>query len=313
MRLQVAIGLLRDPAGRVLVNRRAPGAHLSGLWEFPGGKRESGETVGEALARELWEELGITVLSATEILVIRHDYPGRPVELRVFRVDAWAGEVASREGQPLRWVEPGELNGLGLPAASRAVVTTARLPELYLISPEPRSAAEIGAEVERVQRRLAQGGIGLLQIRAPGLEKEHFLRYARALMAAADLHGAETLVNAPLSWLDALPATGWHLTERRLRAQRSRPRRDGWLAASVHDREGLERALALPVDFVVAGPVKQTLTHPGARPLGLEGFAELRAHAGLPVFGLGGLSRDDLPVMRAVGAQGVAAIRGLLD
>jgi 8-oxo-dGTP diphosphatase len=309
----VAIGLLRDPAGRVLVSRRTPGAHLPGLWEFPGGKRESGETVREALARELWEELGITVLSATEILVIHHDYPGRLVELRVFRVDAWRGEVTAREGQPLRWVESAELNRLGLPAASRAVVNTARLPELYLISPEPRSAAEIGAEVERVQGRLAQGGIGLLQIRAPGLEREHFLRYARALMAAADRHGAETLVNAPLSWLDALPPTGWHLTERRLRSLRARPSRGGWLAASVHDREGLERALALPVDFVVAGPVKRTLTHPGARPLGLQGFAELRAHSGCPMFGLGGLTRDDLPAMRAVGAHGVAAIRGLLD
>jgi 8-oxo-dGTP diphosphatase len=309
----VAIGLLRDPAGRVLVSRRADGVHLPGLWEFPGGKRAAGETAQEGLARELREELGITVLSSTEILVIRHDYPGRPVELRVFRVDAWRGDVLAREGQPLRWVEPGELGGLDFPAASRPIVNAARLPELYLISPEPRSAAEIDAEVRRVDRRLDRGGIGLLQVRAPGLEKEDFLRYARALMAAAERHGVETLVNAPRSWLDALPPAGWHLTERRLRSLRARPRRDGWLAASVHDSKGLELAMALPVDFVVAGPVRRTLTHPGAHPLGLQGFAELRAQAGCPVFALGGLTRDDLPALRGVGAQGIAAIRGLLD
>jgi 8-oxo-dGTP diphosphatase len=310
----VAIGLLRDRAGRVLISRRAADVHLPGLWEFPGGKCDPGETGGAALQRELREELGIEVLAATEILVIPHDYPDRSVELRVFRVEAWRGRVTPGERQSLRWVEPSALLRFAFPEASRAVVNAARLPEFYLISPEPQSAAEIDIEVRRIDRRLARGGIGLLQIRAPGLERAPFLNYARALWVCAERHGVEVLVNAPRSWLDGLPGpAGWHLSERRLLTLSGRPDCPGWLAASVHNRAALDRASALPVDFVVAGPVQRTQTHPEAEPLGFQGFADLRAQAACPVFALGGLSPSDLPAVKAAGGQGIAAIRGLLE
>jgi 8-oxo-dGTP diphosphatase len=311
--VRVAIGLLRDAAGRVLISRRAGDVHLPGLWEFPGGKCAEGETPRSALDRELREELGIDVLEATPILAMAHDYVDRCVDLTVFRVDAWRGEARPRERQPMRWAEPAGLGELQFPEASRAIVNAARLPALYLISPDPASAAGIDRAVQRIERRLDRGDIRLLQARAPGLERDSFLEYARRLMAAAARHGVETLVNAPRAWLDELPPAGWHLTERRLRALSTRPQCSGWLGASVHDREGLQRAMALPVDFVVAGPVERTQTHPEASPLGVAGFAALCAGASCPVFALGGLTAEDLPRLRAVGAQGIAGIRGLLD
>lgn len=311
--MEVAVGLLRDSAGRVLVGRRGAHGHLPGLLEFPGGKCAAGENAHDALVRELREELGVDVLAAVGILTIVHDYPDRSVALQVYRVDAWHGEVDAREGQELEWAEPRSLDAAHFPAASRAIVNAARLPDFYLISPEPSTDAEIGAEVERVDRRLARGGIGLLQIRAPRLQREAFLDYAHALMDSAVRHGVETLINAPQSWLDSLPPAGWHLTERRLLSLSARPHCAGWLAASVHDRGALERAMALPVDFVVVGPVKPTRTHPGAPTLGLQGFADLCARASCPVFALGGLASRDLRSVREIGAQGIAAIRGLLD
>ena len=309
----MAIGLLRDRAGRVLISRRAADVHLPGLWEFPGGKCDPGETGRAALQRELREELGIEVLAATEILVIPHDYPDRSVELRVFRVDAWRGQVAPGERQSMRWVESPSLVHFDFPEASRAIVNAARLPGFYLISPEPQSPAEIDLEVRRVDRRLARGGIDLMQIRAPGLEQAPFLDYAGALLVCAERYGVEVLVNAPRSWLDGLPPRiGWHLSERRMLSLSARPDCAGWLAASVHDREALDRAMALPVDFVVAGPVQRTQTHPEAQPLGFQGFADLRARAACPVFALGGMRPCDLPAVKAAGGQGIAAIRGLL-
>jgi 8-oxo-dGTP diphosphatase len=310
--VEVAVGLLRDGAGRVLVGRRGSDVHLPGLQEFPGGKLAVGEGARDALARELREELGIDVLAAFEILTIAHDYPDRSVLLHVYRVHAWSGVIEAREGQVLEWVDPDRLDAGDFPVASKAIVNAARLPDFYLISPDPAAVGAIDAEVERVDRRLARGGIGLLQIRAPGLQPAAFLDYARALMQSAARHGVATLINAPQSLLDRLPPTGWHLTERRLLSLSARPRCAGWLAASVHDRETLMRAMALPVDFVVAGPVKPTLTHPGARPLGLQGFADLRARASCPVFALGGLTPGDLRAVHEIGAQGIAAIRGLL-
>ena len=309
----MAVGLLRDGAGRVLVGRRSADGHLPNLQEFPGGKCAAGEGAHDALVRELREELGIDVLAGFEILTIAHDYPDRSVLLRVYRVHAWKGEVEAREGQVLDWVDPGLLDAAGFPAASRAIVNAARLPDFYLISPEPTGVRAIDSEVERVERRLARGGIGLLQIRAPGLKRSAFLEYAVALMDSATRHGVATLVNAPRDWLDSLPPAGWHLTERRLMSLSERPYCPGWLAASIHDRRGLERAMALPVDFVVAGPVKPTLTHPGVRPLGLQGFAGLRAGASCPVYALGGLTSHDLRAVQETGAQGIAAIRGLLE
>jgi len=311
--VRVALGLLRDTAGRVLISRRRRDVHLPGLWEFPGGKCAPGEAPRTALERELREELGIEVLEATRILSIPHDYPGRGVELAVFRVDRWQGQPRPQEAQPLRWAEPGELMGLPFPAASRAIVDAARLPAFYLISPEPTSAAEVAYEVRRVAQRLARGDIHLMQIRAPSLEQNAFLDYAHRLMVEAASQRVEVLVNAPDSWREQLPPAGCHLPERRLRDLASRPSCAGWLAASVHDLDGLERAMALPVDFVVAGPVEPTRTHPDAQPIGVTGLAALCARSSCPVFALGGLNPADLDRVRAVGAQGIAAIRGLLD
>jgi 8-oxo-dGTP diphosphatase len=297
----------------VLIGRRRDDVHLPGLWEFPGGKCEPGETPRAALDRELSEELGIEVLEASRILSIPHDYPGRRVELAVFRVDAWRGQPRPREAQPLRWAAPGELADLAFPDASRAIVNAARLPGFYLISPAPASAACVGHEARRVAQRLAVGDIRLLQVRAPELDRSGFLDYARRLIDAAAGHGVEVLVNAPEAWREELPSAGCHLTERRLRALVERPPCAGWLAASVHDLDGLQRAMALPVDFVVAGPVERTRTHPAAQPIGVAGLAALCARSSCPVFALGGLNPGDLDRVRAAGAQGVAGIRGLLD
>jgi 8-oxo-dGTP diphosphatase len=307
------VGLLRDPSGRVLVSQRAADAHLGGLWEFPGGKCDADESVGAALRREWWEELGVRVLAATEILTLRYRYPDRSVRLHAFRVERWAGCAESREGQALRWVGRDELTALPFPAASRAIVTAARLPAIYLISPDPGAHSEIARCVGRVDQALGRGGLGLIQVRAPSLGRQAFLQYARGLIEVAAAHAADVLVNAPQDWLEALPPAGWHLTERRLNALSYRPDREGWLAASVHDRRSLERAMALPVDFVVLGPVRPTQTHPGATPLGMAGFAGLCVNAGCPVFALGGMIPSDLHAVRALGAQGIAAIRGILN
>jgi len=305
--------LLQDAAGRVLVSQRAADAHLGGLWEFPGGKCHGNETARAALDRELHEELGIRVLAATGILEIPYAYPDRSVRLQVFRIQHWQGSTRAREGQPLQWVTPATLATLALPAASQSIVTAARLPSCYLITPSPRNAAEIDACVRRVAQRLRRGDLRLLQIRAPELEQAPFLDFAHRILDTAAGYGVEVLVNASQTWLDALPPVGWHLNERRLRALAVRPACRGWLAASVHDRGGLEHAMRVGVDFVVAGPVKPTQTHPGARPLGLQGFAALRAQASCPVYALGGLNPADQAAVQAVGAQGIAAIRGLLD
>ncbi|MCB1631662.1 MAG: 8-oxo-dGTP diphosphatase MutT [Pseudomonadales bacterium] len=120
--LRVAVGVIGNAAGEVLVALRHAHLHQGGLWEFPGGKIADGESVEAALARELHEELGIRVESAQPLLTVRHAYPDRSVELHVWRVTAFAGDVRGREGQPLRWVAVHHLDPFDFPAADRPII-----------------------------------------------------------------------------------------------------------------------------------------------------------------------------------------------
>ena len=118
----VAVGILIDDAGRVLVTRRAPDAHQGGLWEFPGGKVEADETLLEALTRELREELGVSVEAAEALMVLEHDYGDKQVRLDVHRVTRWSGEPRGLEGQPLAWQRPEQLQNWTFPAANRPIL-----------------------------------------------------------------------------------------------------------------------------------------------------------------------------------------------
>ncbi len=126
--LHVVVGVLMDDKGRLLIQRRAKGAHQGGLWEFPGGKRELGESVLEALQRELREELGIAIdtASAQPLIQVQHDYGGSGVLLDTWRIAAWSGEPIGVEGQPIAWMLPGELDQFEFPEANRSIISALR-------------------------------------------------------------------------------------------------------------------------------------------------------------------------------------------
>ena len=120
--VHVLVGILEDADGRVLVNQRRPGTHMAGFWEFPGGKRASGEGRRQALDRELAEELGIEVRDALPLLELSHTYPEKRVRLDVWLVARYAGEPRGLEGQPLKWVPVDELLDVGLLPADAPIV-----------------------------------------------------------------------------------------------------------------------------------------------------------------------------------------------
>jgi 8-oxo-dGTP diphosphatase len=126
--LHVAAGVIRDGEGRVLIAQRPPGRHLAGGWEFPGGKVAEGESVRDALERELREEIGIEVRSAEPLVRYRHAYPGRTVLLDVWTIAEYSGEPRALEGQPLRWESVDRLLEVGLLEADRPIVEVLRRP-----------------------------------------------------------------------------------------------------------------------------------------------------------------------------------------
>jgi 8-oxo-dGTP diphosphatase len=118
-----------DAAGRVLITRRALNSHQGGLWEFPGGKVEPGESLGAALARELREELDIDIDGSSPLLQVMHDYADKAVLLDVHIVRRFRGHARGVENQPLAWVAPDALQGYDFPAANGPIVRA--IEELY--------------------------------------------------------------------------------------------------------------------------------------------------------------------------------------
>ena len=247
-RIHVVAAVIRGDDGRILIARRADTQHQGGLWEFPGGKVEAGESVEAALARELREELGIEVTRSRALIKVSHDYPDKQVLLDVREVDAFTGEPHGAEGQPLEWVAPRDLPQYEFPEANKPIVAAARLPDQYLITPD---GLEVPQMLKGIQKAVANG-IRLIQLRAPDMYDP---KYRDVAVDAVGLCAgkAQLMLKGPLEWLGDFPAAGWHLTAAQLRqyAAKGRPfPAERWLAACA------ER----PVEFVEqpAAPDRRT-------------------------------------------------------
>ncbi len=306
--LQVAVGVIKNPAGQILISLRDKSLNQGGLWEFPGGKIEASENVEQALARELKEELDITVQSITPLIAINHQYPDFAVQLHVFTVERFDGEVKSCEGQPFLWVNADDLVNYAFPAANQPIIAAARLPYYYAIL-DDADPAFLLVNLETILNK----GIKLIQARLKTLSVgavEAFLEQAYPLCKAGN---AWLLLNSSVDNAEGFDVDGLHLTSADLLACERRPENKLWIAASCHNIVELRHAENIGVDFVVLAPVLPTPTHPDAEVLGWDQFAKLVANTNLPVYALGGLSADDLLAAQKAGAQGIAGIRAFLE
>ena len=119
--VHVAVGVVYQNDAFFLT-KRAEEVHQGGKWEFPGGKVENDETVAQALARELNEEIGIDVLACQPLIEITHDYGDKKVCLEVFIVDNYIGEPNAQEGQKQSWFALNEFKKLDFPKANEAII-----------------------------------------------------------------------------------------------------------------------------------------------------------------------------------------------
>jgi 8-oxo-dGTP diphosphatase len=310
--MHVVAGVLVDGAGRILIAQRPPGKHLAGMWEFPGGKLEPGETPLMALERELDEELGIAVdpLSFEALMRVPWHYGERGMLLEAILVRAWTGEPKALDAAEIRWLDPRDIDPDLLAPADRPILAATRLPPHYPITPPELTADEAVALLTSALAR----GERLLQLRLPGLPVETVRGVATRLLPELRALGACLLLNRDIEGALALgEGVGVHLAASQLHALEARPLPlSQMIAASCHDAGELARASQLGCDFATLSPVHATSSHPDAEPLGWPRFAQLAEAASLPVYALGGLGPEDGMEARLHAAQGVAGIRGFL-
>ena len=314
--VEVAAAVMLRPAPGTLLGQefllaqRPEGKVYAGYWEFPGGKVEPGESVREALVRELHEELGIHVTACSPWLTRQFTYPHATVRLNFWRVTAWDGEIgitAPLEHSAVAWQACGD-------AAQVAPILPANDPILKGLA-TPTQMAITMAEVEGVERTLERlesalaGGLRLIQVRDKGWPPAQRLWLAEAVVRIAHSHGALVMINDDADIARRVCADGLHLSSAALAACAERPD-FAWVGASCHNTDDIARAGRLNLDYALLGPVLPTPTHPDAPGLGWERFAATLAGNTLPVFALGGMRPEMLADAQQHGAHGIALMRG---
>jgi len=308
--VEVVAAVILRPDGQFLLARRPGGKVYSGYWEFPGGKVEKNESLLHALERELWEELGIHVRQAHPWLTRIFTYSHATVRLHFFRVVEWEGKLSPREKQGLFWQWPQQVEVSPILPANGPILQALLLPPVYAIT----QASEIGIEpvLKQIEQAL-QNGLRLLQIREKRMEKGILREFSLQVLALAQSYQAKVLINGDAELAREMGADGVHFTSSQLMALPCRPDPEyGLCGASCHNAEELFAAEQLGLDFVVLGPVQSTQSHPGLAPLGWRRFAALIRDYSLPVYALGGLHPEDLPIAQEMGAHGIAMMRGIV-
>lgn len=308
--IHVVAGIIKNHQNDVLIAKRHQHLDQGGLWEFPGGKREPGESSARALLRELEEEIGVTVERILPFSQITHEYANKIVTLEFFEVTNWMGTPLGKEGQEVRWVGQSNLHQYAFPEANDIVLKALKFPRLMLVTPECDDEDKF---IEGVRRCLSIG-IACVQLRCTQCSRAKYRRIAERLTGLLQQFKAQLILNTAPEMLVDFPHAGLHLSSQMLVELTERPCDLSRPLTSVcHNHSELQKAHAINVDAVLVSPIRSTASHPQATPIGWQECANLSALARVPVFGLGGLTSADLPTAVASGCYGIAAIRGFWD
>jgi 8-oxo-dGTP diphosphatase len=307
--MHVMAGVVCDGEGRVLLAQRPAGKHFAGLWEFPGGKLESGEAPFAGLVRELREELGLAVQRAQPLIRIACRYPDRELLLDTWQVEQWSGSPQSLEGQAWQWMLPGDIDVGMLTRADRAILQALRLPPRYPCTPAETPADRPGACFERLGRAISRGE-SLLQLRLPLWPRSQVRELASALLPLARRHGARLMLHGDIDGARLL-GVGVQLRSAQVLSLSERPLPLNQLVgASCHDAQQLAGAGVIEADFATLSPLAAIAGQAQPATLGWPAFRALVEDASLPVYALGGVDPSAITQAKAHGGQGIAGAQG---
>jgi len=296
----VAILYAKDNT-QILITKRRKNQFMPDYWELPGGKIEKGEEEGDSLARELQEELGINVCKISLKHIMSHHYEDKTVNLSIYNVESYIGKVIGKEGQDIHWCNLQDLNNYKLLPTMRVIINRICLPEYYWITPDERDAKLI---LEKCQNHLNTGA-KILQLRSKEFIEQSYIEIIHRLCQSYE---ARLILNVPNKTFKE-PCDGWHLTSDELFNYKKRPcTNNKLLGASAHNMKEAKYAETISVDYISLAPIEETPSHPNATSLGWEVAKDIVSKSNLPVYLLGGMSKDSLYRALNINAQGVAGI-----
>ena len=286
---------------QILITKRRKNQFMPNYWELPGGKIETGEEEEDALARELQEELGIKTLRISLKHVMTHHYKDKTVNLSIYNVESYKGNVTGTEGQDIRWCNLQNLSNYKLLPTMRIIINRIRLPEYYWITPDERDPELL---LQKCQNHLITGA-KIIQLRSKDLIEHSYIGKIHNLCQSYE---ARLILNVPNKTFKE-PCDGWHLTSEELLKYSKRPcANNKLLGASAHNMKEAKYAETISVDYISLAPIEETPSHPNATPLGWEVAKDIVSKSNLPVYLLGGMGRDSLGRALKIRAQGIAGI-----
>ncbi len=300
--IKVVVGILFSKNNtQILITKRRKNQFMPDYWELPGGKIEKGEDEEDALARELQEELGIDTLRINLKHVMTHHYKNNTVNLSINGVDNYKAKVTGKEGQDVRWCNLQNLSNYKLLPTMRIIINRICLPEYYWITPDENDLELL----LRICQNHLKAGIKILQLRSKKIIESSYIEKIYRLCQSYD---SQFILNVPNKTFME-PCDGWHLTSDELLTIEDRPcSQNKLLGASVHNIEEAKLAETILTDYLTLAPIEKTPSHPNAIILGWEMAEHIIDKSNLPIYLLGGMTKDSLYKALNIKAQGIAGI-----
>lgn len=308
--IHVVIGIIKNTKNEVLVARRKDDVHLGGLLEFPGGKVEVNEESILALSRELQEELDINLIACSKLIQFPYHYPDRIVFLEVYMIDKYSGKATANESQDLAWQSISSLNINDFPNANHGIVRALQLPKIIAITPEYSQSPD--KFLSSFEKTLQDSDVSFIHLRSHELSDEKYLELAKECLSLCDNNDAKLILNRDQKSLETIGAAGHHLTSKSLlKAKKRTLSLEYLLSASCHTSEEIIQANNIGADYIFLGPVIEKHSGKNSNPLGWNKFSSFARESKIPIYAIGGLTKNDIETSIESGGQGIAAIRSL--
>lgn len=243
--IDVVAGIIVDPDNRVLIAKRPDHLDQGGLWEFPGGKREAGESSTQALTRELYEELDIVVERSVPAIAQIHEYPNKIVNLEFFEILKWRGAARGKEGQAVRWVPKKQLTQFAFPPANVPVLNALRLPRAVLCLSAPITYND---QLKKLECCL-QMGFSTVVFSARALLPTEQHHQCEQIYNLCEKYGGQLILDCPLEMLVDFPRAGLYLKTQMNERPKQRPvSNERMLVCECHSFDELTQAKMLQAD-----------------------------------------------------------------